>query len=710
MNKPIVLLITTNSDASQSLKQDMEDVLKDKVVIESRTFSGSSMSELELSVKLPDLILTTRHFIYTYIQEIYPEAHVILAKRDLSAPRYFDKLFQIPEGEKVLVVNGTRTGAEETVEALMRLHIDHLKYVPYWENCGIDCSGIHTAITPGMGEYCPAQMDTVIDIGMRRLSPAVFMTVLETCGLDKIYLDRYIWNEKGVLIDTYKRLGEALVQSNTLGHTLQTILDHQDFAIMTYDENGSVTGTNRYAESIFGVERTDMAGRPVWNYFPELRGITEEKDVENLNGIFELNEKLYYIDVFPSRGDGSGSAGFIRMRSTLEICEKEEYVRNHTYRKNSGYTAKIHFDDMILCDSKMNRLKEQGKHFAFSSSSVLITGESGTGKELFAQSIHNSSPRNQGPFVAVNFAALPENLVESELFGYEDGAFTGARRGGKKGLFELAHGGTIFLDEIGDASLTVQSRLLRVLEQKEIMRLGDTKIRPVDIRVIAATNKNLEKMVEEGTFREDLYYRVNTLHIHIPPLRQRRSEIIPLFSFFSEQLGRRKPISADAQSLLLSHAWKGNIRELRNVAEYAMIMAEGAEIQANDLPESLHNELPQDGNTIASHEIISIQESNNMRRISEILSARYQKKEIQALLDLLHCNTFLRPPLGRTGILSALKEQGIFFSEGTLKNVLKNLERLELVVVGKTKQGTRLSDLGEAFLNYLHHSEERFEK
>lgn len=406
----------------------------------------------------------------------------------------------------------------------------------------------------------------------------------------------------------------------------------------------------------------------------------------------------------------SSSAGFIRMRSTLEICEKEEYVRNLTYRKNSGYIAKIHFDDMILCDSKMNRLKELGKHFAFSSSSVLITGESGTGKELFAQSIHNSSPRNQGPFVAVNFAALPENLVESELFGYEDGAFTGARRGGKKGLFELAHGGTIFLDEIGDASLTVQSRLLRVLEQKEIMRLGDTKIRPVDIRVIAATNKNLEKMVEEGTFREDLYYRVNTLHIHIPPLRQRRSEIIPLFSFFSEQLGRRKPISADAQSLLLSHAWKGNIRELRNVAEYAMIMAEGAEIQANDLPESLNNELPQDGSTIASHEIISILEANNMRRISEILSARYQEKEIQALLDLLHFNTFVRPPLGRTRILSALKEQGILFSEGTLKNVLKNLERLELVVVGKTKQGTRLSDLGEAFLNYLHHSEERFEK
>ena len=141
-----------------------------------------------------------------------------------------------------------------------------------------------------------------------------------------------------------------------------------------------------------------------------------------------------------------------------------------------------------------------------------------------------------------------------------------------------------------------------------------------------------------------------------------------------------------------------------------MIMAEGAEIQANDLPESLHNELPQDGNTIASHEIISIQESNNMRRISEILSARYQKKEIQALLDLLHCNTFLRPPLGRTGILSALKEQGILFSEGTLKNIMKNLERLELVVVGKTKQGTRLSDLGEAFLNYLHHSEAGFEK
>jgi transcriptional regulator with PAS, ATPase and Fis domain len=231
-----------------------------------------------------------------------------------------------------------------------------------------------------------------------------------------------------------------------------------------------------------------------------------------------VRDSYFIISASPLTNDvGDIRGAVVTTRPVNEVEELETKVRRTLRRK--GHNAKHNFGEIIDQSSPLIKAVELAKKFAKTGLTVLLEGESGTGKELFAQAIHNHSPRKNGPFVAINFAALPENLVESDLFGYEDGAFTGAKKGGKPGLFEEAHQGTIFLDEIGDATLNVQKKLLRVLEEREVRRVGGSTVTPIDVRVIAATNQNLEEMVQKGEFRKDLFYRICTLPVFIPSLR-----------------------------------------------------------------------------------------------------------------------------------------------------------------------------------------------
>lgn len=236
----------------------------------------------------------------------------------------------------------------------------------------------------------------------------------------------------------------------------------------------------------------------------------------------------------------------------------------------TGLTAVHHFDDILTADAKMKALKATAETMAAYDAPVLIQGESGTGKELFAQSIHNASPRRSGPFVAVNCAALPPELLESELFGYESGAFTGARKEGKAGLFELAHGGTIFLDEINSMSPAIQSKLLRVLETKQVMRIGSDYVIPLDIRIISATNTDIIEKINEGSFRKDLYFRLNTLTLTLPSLDERPSDIVYLFlhflSGFAGHTIKKSALPEPLRQALQDHHWWGNIREIRSTA------------------------------------------------------------------------------------------------------------------------------------------------
>lgn len=317
-------------------------------------------------------------------------------------------------------------------------------------------------------------------------------------------------------------------------------------------------------------------GRPVVDWEVEVKSGTNANEY-----MFASN------DIYPlhdSQGNISGVVEISRSRSK----------QLKQLRKALGLVADYTFSDIIGDSKPMVEAKQLAMSFAVSPYNILIYGESGVGKELFAQSIHNYSPRRKEPFVAINCASISPELIDSELFGYESGAFTGASKKGHVGKFELANGGTLFLDEVAELPLSAQTKLLRVLETGQISRIGSTKNVAVDVRVIAATNRSLEKMIDEGLFREDLYYRLMVLNITIPPLRERRGDILPCSEFFLGQAMRinnfgEKTLDADAKRLILDYDWPGNVRELRNVINRVYVLSSSSVITRDALLSSLQS-------------------------------------------------------------------------------------------------------------------------
>jgi transcriptional regulator with PAS, ATPase and Fis domain len=288
-----------------------------------------------------------------------------------------------------------------------------------------------------------------------------------------------------------------------------------------------------------------------------------------------------------------GQLGIARMKLTEA---NRQLKRNFdAARKELGRTATFKFDNIVCQNKTLKTTVARAKKIANSPSTILLTGESGTGKEVFAQAIHNASDREGGPFIPINCGAIPKELIQSELFGYEAGAFTGADRKGRMGKFEIANGGTLFLDEIGDMPLKMQVNLLRVIADRSIVRIGGTRHIPVNVRLIAATNKNLLDEVEKGNFREDLYYRLNVVPFRLPPLKERPEDVIPIAEYHLSRISKRfgkqiDRIDPDAKQALAAYCWPGNIREVRNAIEQAVNMTQGSIILLKHLPEHIHNQ------------------------------------------------------------------------------------------------------------------------
>ncbi|MCI7734939.1 MAG: sigma 54-interacting transcriptional regulator [Dysosmobacter sp.] len=377
----------------------------------------------------------------------------------------------------------------------------------------------------------------------------------------------------------------------TKTNIIRMILDSSDDAVMAVDETGCVLEANGQAYQLYQLAFLhNWQGRPVREINTQLTFIGS-RDVPCRDGeesIINLNGQKYYVKYKLISGEASGIGTLITTSSTSKILQEERQIRKSLVRK--GFTAKYTFRDIIAVSAEMKKKVEIAKKFSQANSNVLITGETGTGKELFAHSIHSASGRMTQPFVAINCATLPENLLESELFGYEPGSFSGASREGKAGLFELAHHGTIFLDEIGEIPVALQAKLLRVLQEKEIRRIGSATVIPVDVRVIAATNVNIQEQIAQGRFRSDLLYRLNALEIYIPPLRERPDDVIPLMEgqlrIIAAELGKKVPqLTAEAKEILRGYAWPGNVRELRNICERLVVLNDAADVTAETLNE-----------------------------------------------------------------------------------------------------------------------------
>lgn len=363
---------------------------------------------------------------------------------------------------------------------------------------------------------------------------------------------------------------------------LEAIIQSTQDAISVVDAHGRGWMINPAYERLTGLSAKDVIGKPANVDIAEgdsvhMRVLESGEAVWNVPMKVGPARREVIVNAAPIRVAGQirGSVAVIHDISEIKRLT-EELERAQSMLQSMRSTAKYSFEDIVGESSAMALAVEQAKRAAATPATVLLRGESGTGKELFGHAIHNASHRRCGPFIRVNCAALSESLLESELFGYEDGAFTGARRGGRRGLFEAAHGGTLFLDEIGELSLSTQAKLLRALQEREIVRVGGTKAIPVDVRVIAATHVNLEQAVAQGRFREDLYYRLNVIPIVIPPLRYRREDIPVLVQRIVErhnqEYGRNvTSVTAAALAVLQSYDWPGNVRELENTIGRAMI-------------------------------------------------------------------------------------------------------------------------------------------
>lgn len=383
-------------------------------------------------------------------------------------------------------------------------------------------------------------------------------------------------------------------QLRTALRDMEIMLKYSFEAVCVLDRKGKVTVYNEQARNLFIPKgKESYSGFD----FSQVVPVVDQEELRNIlsgaesyfSRVVEVNKTMGMLNITPNISNGKPDGAIVHFTSIHKIDQLESQVKSELYIK--GHFAKYHFDDIVGVSDVILKTKHQAERFAKYNSSVLLCGESGCGKELFAQSIHNSSMRRDQPFVAVNCGSLPTSLLESELFGYVDGAFTGALRKGKKGLFEIANKGTIFLDEITEMDMQGQSRLLRALEEQEIMRIGDDKVIPIDVRVIAATNRDLEKLVEEGKFREDLYYRLNVLTLLVPPLRQRNRDVVLIAEYFLEKFGRRYQkyisLTPEAKDCLCRYPWKGNVRELRNFCERLVILADQKEIPSHIIEDEL---------------------------------------------------------------------------------------------------------------------------
>ena len=441
-------------------------------------------------------------------------------------------------------------------------------------------------------------------------------------------------------------LAEEITDLKEIQTMLQAIIHSSDDAISVVDENGRGIMINPAYTRITGLSQEQVIGKPATADISEgesmhMKVLQTRRAVRGVPMRVGPNKREVIVNVAPIIVDGKlkGSVGVLHDMSEMKSLSRELSQARQLIRK---LEAKYIFEDIFGKSDEMLLAIEQAKLGAKTPATVLLRGESGTGKELFAHAIHNASDRKYSKFIRVNCAALSESLLESELFGYEEGAFSGALRGGKRGLFEEANNGSIFLDEIGELSANTQAKLLRVLQEGEIIRVGGTKPITINVRIIAATNVNLEKGIANGTFREDLYYRLNRMPIHIPPLRKRKEEIPALcerlIQKINQDYGRNvEGISETALFQLMEYDWPGNVRELENILGRAIIFMNYYETIIDDhhLPELKNQKSGNEPSALLTGDLVP-----GARSLSEMVE-EYEAKIIQQTLLRLNGNKTL---------------------------------------------------------------------
>lgn len=666
MKKNIVLIAGTKH-TRETIHEQLSSYLEDIVNINS-----CSIDEGMEDISEADLVIISTILIYDdAVKWLKNNCPVIIARRCLNYS-CIEKILNIEAGKEVLFVNDCRETAEDCIDWLNRIGLNFVKYIPHYPDCPNYPSNIKQAITPGEADIVPDYIEEIIDIGPRIIDMTTISEILKELDIFEEKWNYISEKYMGKIIDLAVKLADITREKSKAYEHIKMVMDGVKEGILAVNKNYEITVFNENLRFILGVKKKNLLGKNIKEVIRDNGVLDFLLNIQEDNSkAFEIMGSKIIVNRFIIKKDQTIIATF---KNTIESLGEEKLLIKELY--NKGFYAKYTFDDIIGTSSQIMNTKDIALKLAKTDLNVLIQGESGTGKELFASSLHNASNRKNRPFVAVNFSALSENLVESELFGYEEGAFTGAAKGGKAGLFEQADGGTIFLDEIGDISKKVQTRLLRVLQEKEIMRVGGNKIIPIDVRIIAATNQNLGELVKEGTFRSDLYHRLKVLYLNIPPLRTRREDILTLINSFLVEKGIENiTIHNKVMDKLLGYDWMGNVRELKNVMDYMIAVRKDSTITLEDLPQEnffLENE-------------ISYEEKTDSLLIRE---------DMLFILREIYKYNKKGEVCGRGKIARAALENGLNLTEQMIRYRIGELEQEGLIAVGKGKKGTTLTREG----------------
>ena len=596
------------------------------------------------------------------------------------------KLCEIPKGTKVLFVNVTSNMAREAITQLSSLGVNHLQFIPYYPGAVLE-EPVDIAVTPGESRFVPPSVKTVIDCDHRPCSYGMMVEIALRLGLEYLPETESFMNYAKVVASNHYSFDLMYAKSRRQESQMHILAESLDEGLIGVNETGDVFLCNKKACQIARIsEELTMGkkGEEVFPYIPFYQVLREKKAVpEKVIRLFGTDISLAVVPVVRKE---NCIGAFAMLQKFNEQESRQNALRRQLMQK--GHYARYTLDDVIGISTAITETKNILRKMAATDSPVLLIGETGTGKELMAHALHQASRRADGPFIAINVAAMPENLLESELFGYEEGAFTGAKKGGRPGLFEFAHQGTLFLDEVEGMSLSMQVKLLRVLQEGEIMRVGGGSIIRVDVRIVAATNESLEEKIQDGSFRKDLYYRLNALTVEIPPLRKRGDDIFLLLDYFMRKIGGDFILSEGVKTFLRRHPWPGNIRELQNAVEYFNYLAKPV-IGLSDLPPTM-TRFVDDGSDDGEGEVNDNAADDN--EADMVYQAAVDKK--QFVLNQLALAWKEGKTAGREKILEAAKKDHISMTQKQVRDLLDELAKEGVIQVGRGRGGSKITEKG----------------
>ncbi len=680
-----IAIVTEHANTVDFLYKDLKNLFSGHLQVNGYCFERNNVPSL-IRARLV-LIADTSSFerVNNYVED---GTEIIVINRTLTK-KGLDKLLELEDGTKAMLVNPSINTAVNTVSTIYKLGVRHINLTPVYPEME-EKPKLDIAITPGESNLVPDYVEKIIDIGDRVLDISTIMDIIIRFDLNYIldtssfrqYMDKIVPSSFG--------LEQLMGKTDRLESQLEIVLNLLDVGLISTNSAGVVNAINEKAERILGFNKSEILGKKANKYISEIPFAESLRKEKKISGkIVEINGWDVVLTMQPIKKYNTTYGAIAIVKKYINTEKNQQKLRAQLIDK--GHVAEYIFSDIVVNSEKIEKAKEIAKRMAKSKSTILIIGESGTGKELFAQAIHNESQRKNSQFVAVNCAALPENLLESELFGYEKGAFTGANRD-KPGLFELAHNGTLFLDEISEISAKLQTRLLRVLEEREVMRIGGERVINVDVRIIAASNKNLKKLVEKNKFRRDLYYRLSVLPLKIPSLNERKKDLLPLIESLKSEYNTQFEFSKKALKIFFEHNWEGNVRELRNYIEYFSNLNKDI-IKIKDFPftlteshnfeEKLLDDVEKEGIDEFLDEVGSL--VDNYIFILKELKRRYEKKQ----------------RAGRRSLANAAQKANVYLSEMEVRNILQKLSDYGYVRIGKGRQGTKITDSGLKAVEFL---------